>query len=105
MANMMALIVLSDAAATCFDIDARAQKLEASLVVLWISDICLIMYILELILVTIARGFRTFKELSTLLDVFIISLLAVSQGDGNQGLNAVWRQRGIAKHEGKDGVG
>eukprot|EP00435_Cladocopium_sp_Y103_P010174 s1083_g2.t1 len=70
-ANFMALVVLMDAYCTCAGIDARAAKSEPDVAVLVISDVCLVLYTLELTLIFYV--FNKWSDWMMVLDVIIVA--------------------------------
>eukprot|EP00439_Symbiodinium_sp_Y106_P042696 s3391_g5.t1 len=56
--NFMVVAVLFDAYCTCSDIDARAAGNPKPEVLLLMSDLCLILYTLDLVLAALTRGLR-----------------------------------------------
>ncbi|CAJ1388094.1 unnamed protein product [Effrenium voratum] len=66
--NFMALVVLFDSYCTCADIDARAIGEDAPAVLMLLSDVCLALYTLELVLLVLLKGFGIFAK-----DTFLIS--------------------------------
>lgn len=71
--NFMVIAVLFDAYCTCSDIDARAAGNPKPEILLLMSDLCLILYTLELVLGAITRGLRKIvQDWTILLDIVII---------------------------------
>jgi len=71
--NFMVVAVLFDAYCTCSDIDARAAGNPKPEVLLLMSDLCLILYTLELVLAALTRGLRMIvQDWTILLDIVII---------------------------------
>ncbi|CAJ1366526.1 unnamed protein product [Effrenium voratum] len=71
--NFMVLVVLFDAYCTCSDIDARAQGGKAPALVLTLSDVCLTLYTIELVLNFAVQGKRMATDWTLLLDMFIVA--------------------------------
>jgi len=74
--NLMAFVVLLDAYCTCRDIDARAAltgESEAPLSAFSvISDLCLLLYSVELVLALLVRGRAGFKDPVVQLDIVVV---------------------------------
>ncbi|CAE7662043.1 TPC1 [Symbiodinium sp. CCMP2592] len=70
--NLMAAVVLLDAYCTCADIDARAAGEEPGLELAILSDTCLALYTLELVVLTCLQGCSVFKDWLVLLDLTIV---------------------------------
>eukprot|EP00435_Cladocopium_sp_Y103_P037853 s1083_g10.t1 len=72
-ANFMALVVLMDAYCTCAGIDARAANHEPDVTLLVISDVCLVLYTLELTLIFyVFDKWSVVKDWMMILDVIIV---------------------------------
>eukprot|EP00435_Cladocopium_sp_Y103_P032142 s1667_g8.t1 len=69
----MEVVVLIDTWCTCNAIDARAGGSDPSLAVLWISDICLVLYTLEALILVSLTGMAFIKDWMMLMDVGIVS--------------------------------
>lgn len=61
LANLTALVVLFDAWLTCYDIDSKAIGDETPFFVSLASDLCLVVYTLELCLFFMVKGIRIMK--------------------------------------------
>ncbi|CAL1125903.1 unnamed protein product [Cladocopium goreaui] len=73
-ANFMALVVLLDAYCTCAGIDARAAKHEPDVALLVISDVCLVLYTLELtVIFYVFDKWSVLKDWMMILDVIIVA--------------------------------
>ncbi|CAE7191248.1 CACNA1C [Symbiodinium necroappetens] len=70
--NLMAAVVLLDAYCTCADIDARAAGEDPALELAILSDVCLGLYTLELVVLTCLQGCSVFKDWLALLDLTIV---------------------------------
>ena len=75
LANFMGMVVLVDAYATCVDIDARAKDPNGSApeFFLAVSDVCLVLYSLEILALILVFGCAFFKDWMTLLDAGIVA--------------------------------
>ena len=73
-ANVMAIVVLIDTVCTCSAIDARADGgRDPSFVVLFISDACLALYTLELLLLLSVTGSQILRDWMMLMDALIVA--------------------------------
>lgn len=72
-ANFMVVVVLIDTWCTCTAIDARALMNDPSEAVLWISDICLVLYTLEAAILMTLTGMEFFRDWMMLMDLGIVS--------------------------------
>jgi len=70
--HLMAAIVLIDAYCNCADIDARAEGSTADTAIVVISNTCLVLYTVELVVMGILKGTRYFKDGFVLLDLFVV---------------------------------
>jgi len=75
LANFMGVVVLVDAYATCVDIDARAKDPNGSApeFFLTVSDVCLVLYSLEILALILVVGRAFFQDWVTLLDAGIVA--------------------------------
>ena len=75
LANFMGIVVLVDAYATCVDIDARAKDPNGSApeFFLTVSDICLVLYSLEILTLLLVFGRAFLKDWMTVLDAGIVA--------------------------------
>ncbi|CAK9060751.1 unnamed protein product [Durusdinium trenchii] len=75
-ANFMAIIVIVDSYCTCADIDARAANPDDGRPDVWItrlSEICLVLYTVELVLLLLLKGVSVLKkDLLMTVDVLIV---------------------------------
>ncbi|CAJ1413431.1 unnamed protein product, partial [Effrenium voratum] len=79
LSNITGVVVMIDAFLTCYDIDQRAAGETPSTIVGLLSDACLMVYTLELILLCIANGVRVLCERSK--DVlFMVDLVVLVCG-------------------------
>ena len=73
-ANVMAIFVLVDTVCTCSAIDARADGgRDPSYAVLFMSDACLVLYTLELILLLVVSGAQILTDWMMLMDALIVA--------------------------------
>lgn len=73
-ANVMAIVVLIDTVCTCSAIDARADGgRDPSFAVLFISDACLALYTLELLLLLSVTGSQILRDWMMLMDALIVA--------------------------------
>jgi len=61
-ANFMVLVVMIDSAATCADIDARAMGQSVQQWIAVVSEICLVLYTVELVLLLSLKGMNLLKK-------------------------------------------
>ena len=95
LANFIVFVVFLDAYSTVRDIDARANNQPTPHVYRVLSDLCLVLYTLELLLHVFLSGFRILRDWMICLDLAIIVcgymefLFASLDGGGVLGLSIV----------------
>ena len=72
-ANFMVAVVLLDAYATCTDIDARAAGSPPPELFLVISDICLVLYSLEILGMVLVFGVKHLTDWMIMVDAIIVA--------------------------------
>ena len=72
MTALMACVILIDMIATMVDIDARAIKQETPIFALVVSEVCLSIYTIELVVIFAARRCRAFRDYAVLFDIFTV---------------------------------
>jgi len=73
-ANFMVLVVMIDSAATCADIDARAVGKSVQQWIAVVSEICLVLYTVELVLLLSLKGIAVLKkDMLMVVDLVIIA--------------------------------
>lgn len=86
--NFMVLVVLVDSFCTCRDIDARAGGGQPPDAIWILTDTCLALYCLEMIVMLSLRGWQTLKEVATQVDILIIGC-----GLAEKALSLFWVQQ------------
>lgn len=71
-ANFMGIVVLFDSFFTAFDIDARAVNESTPQIILTASEVCLVMYTLDVCLILLVYGISVMKDWMVILDTVII---------------------------------
>ena len=72
LANFIVIVVFLDAYSTCRDIDARANGLTTPEAFLVLSDMCLVLYTLELLLHICLQGFGILHDWMICMDLGIV---------------------------------
>eukprot|EP00438_Fugacium_kawagutii_P001782 Skav235961 [mRNA] locus=scaffold592:76384:84416:- [translate_table: standard] len=72
LANFIVIVVFLDAYSTCRDIDARAKGQEPPRTFILVSDVCLVLYTVELSLHVYLQGFQILRDWMIFLDFGII---------------------------------
>ena len=72
-ANFMVVVVLVDAYATCADIDARARENPPPQFFLLVSDICLVLYSLEILAMLLLFGMSHLRDWMIAVDTAIVA--------------------------------